>query len=329
MENKVKRFLIDGAKGVTLGISAAVPGLSAGTIAVVEKCYDKIINAVTSLRKEFKKSFFILLPFVLGLLLGGVAALIGIQRGYKAAPFTFTGLFAGLIIGSLPVVLEELHKGNSAKEKIKHIIGFLVCLIVAGGLGVTTALTETNFNDAVLNREIWTFFLVFVAGFVAAGACVVPGISGSMCMMVMGLYYPMLNTFTGSESILHTGDTLFKITGLLYALILIIGALAGVVVCSKFMKFMLAKHRNTTFYAIFGLILGSLVSMFINVDIFPKYNGGIALWDYIVGGSLLVVGAIAIFLFIKYSKKKQEENSKESVEELDIKKEADDINPAS
>ena len=69
------------------------------------------------------------------------------------------------------------------------------------------------------------------------------------------------------------------------------------------MKFMLAKHRNTTFYAIFGLILGSLVSMFINADIFPKYNGGIALWDYIVGGSLLVVGAIAIFLFIKFSKK--------------------------
>lgn len=306
MGKNVKEFLIDTAKGVTLGVSAAIAGLSAGTIAVVEKCYDKIINAVTSLRKDFKHNFFVLLPFVLGVIIGGAAALIGIQRGYKAAPFTFTGLFAGLIIGSLPVVFDELHKGNTAIEKVKHIVGFLVCLLIAGGLGVTTALANVSFNDAVMNREIWTYFLVFVAGFAAAGACIVPGISGSMVMMVLGLYYPILNTFTGSESILHTGDAMFKITGLIYALILIVGAVVGVVVSSKFMKFMLSKHRNSTFFAIFGLIIGSLVSMFINSDIYPKYKTGIALWDYIVGGSLLVVGAVAIFLFMKFLNKKKD-----------------------
>ena len=60
-KNKVGSFLLDSAKGVTLGISVAIPGLSAGTIAVAERCYDTLIDSITSLRKEFKKNFFILL----------------------------------------------------------------------------------------------------------------------------------------------------------------------------------------------------------------------------------------------------------------------------
>ena len=323
MENekrKTKDFVVDTLKGTTLGISAAVPGLSAGTIAVVERCYDKIIDAVASLRKQFKKSFFYLLPFIIGVLIGGAAALIGIQRGYKAAPFTFTGLFAGLIIGSLPIVFEELHRGNNTKEKVKHILAFILSLIIAGGLGVSTAIFKISFNEAIIARQIWTYFLVFVAGFAAAGACIIPGVSGSMCMMMLGLYYPILNTFTGADAIWHSDNTMFIITGLIYALILVIGAVVGLIVCSKFMKFMLSKHRNSTFFAIFGLIIGSIISMFINSDIFPKYNGGIATWDYIVGGSLLVIGAVGVYLFIRFSKKKKNVKARETSEN-DVKKE--------
>ena len=189
--NKVGGFFLDGAKGITLGISAAIPGLSAGTIAVAESCYDTLIDAITSLRKQFKKSFLILLPYILGLLIGALAALIGIQKGYDAAPFSLTGLFAGFVFGSLPITFKELKKGTDSKEKTIHCLSFFLCLLVAGGIGVLCALTKVNLASYLQARVWWMYLLVLVAGILAAGACIVPGISGSMTLMVIGMYYPI------------------------------------------------------------------------------------------------------------------------------------------
>jgi putative membrane protein len=300
-------FIIDVVKGITLGISAAVPGLSAGTIAVAEKCYDGLIDNITGLKKHFKKSVLWLLPFLLGAIIGAVAALIGIQKGYKAAPFTITGLFGGFIIGSLPVAISELRKGKDNKERVFHILAFLLCLLVAGGLGVITALTNTDLSQFLLERAWFMYILVFVAGFLAAGACIVPGISGSMCMMVIGMYIPVINTYAtreGDLSIWGSTDVGFKVTGFILLLILVIGAVAGVVVASKVMKNLLAKHRVSTFYGILGLILGSLVSMFVNSNIYPLYPT-LPAWDYIVGSILFVVCAAISFFLIRFTNKKE------------------------
>ncbi|MBO4736972.1 MAG: DUF368 domain-containing protein [Bacilli bacterium] len=117
-ETSKKNFLIDTLKGLPLGVSAAVPGVSAGTIAIIEKCYDRIISSIADLKKSFKVNFLSLLPFLLGYLIGGALALLAIKKGYEVAPFCLTGLFAGFIIGSLPSITVELHKGNSIKEKV-------------------------------------------------------------------------------------------------------------------------------------------------------------------------------------------------------------------
>ena len=303
-------FLIDTVKGVTLGISVAVPGLSAGTIAVAERCYDTIIDSVSDLRKSFKKSFFTLLPYVIGLIIGALAAFIGIKHGYDAAPFTLTGLFAGLVIGSLPVALSELRKGKDVREKSFHGLSFLICLLVAAGLGIITALTNLDLNSHLINREWWIYILTLFAGFLAAAACIVPGISGSMSLMVIGMYYPLLNSYIGDTSIFHSGETSFILTGLLIAVILVVGILGGIIVSSKVMKMLLEKHRVTTFYGILGLIIGSVISMFINSSIYPRYTGAnstsrIQPWDYIVGSVLLVVAASAMLSFFIISKKKE------------------------
>ena len=313
--NKVGGFFLDGAKGITLGISAAIPGLSAGTIAVAESCYDTLIDAITSLRKQFKKSFLILLPYILGLLIGALAALIGIQKGYDAAPFSLTGLFAGFVFGSLPITFKELKKGTDSKEKTIHCLSFFLCLLVAGGIGVLCALTKVNLASYLQARVWWMYLLVLVAGILAAGACIVPGISGSMTLMVIGMYYPILNTFCSRSnelSIWSSDSGSYIGTGVVLLILLIVGAIIGVVLSSKMMKVLLAKHRVSTFYGILGLILGSLVSMFINADIYPKYQAGIATWDYIVGAVLFCLSTCAIFFLIKYTDKKQK---KAAVEE--------------
>lgn len=304
-------FIIDTVKGITLGISVAVPGLSAGTIAVAEKCYDTIIDSVSDLRKSFKKNFFILLPYVLGLLIGALAAFIGIQKGYNAAPFTLTGLFAGLVLGSLPVAITELKRGTNKKETILHILSFTLCLLVAAGLGIITALCKTDLATYLNNREWWIYILVLFAGFIAAFACIVPGISGSMSMMVIGMYYPILNSFIGDKSIFKQNDTTFLLTGLLIALIVFIGIIIGIIVASKVMKNLLNNHRVTTFYGILGLIIGSVVSMFINSSIYPLYlENSIKTWDYVVGSILLVLSMSIMLGYFFYSKKIAQKNIK-------------------
>ncbi len=313
-ENKPKtRFLVNTVKGVTLGISVAIPGLSAGTIAVAEKCYDTIIDSIAGIRKAFKQNFLILLPYLLGLLIGALAAFIGIQKGYKAAPFTITGAFAGLVLGSLPITFGELKKHQNTKELVTHITSFALCLLVSAGLGIFTALYQINLETAMQNREWWIYLLSILSGIIGAFACVVPGISGSMSLMVIGMYFPILNTFATTKGELsifaHTDDMAFVLTGILILVLLIIGALIGLGFSSKIMNKLLSNHRISTFYAILGLILGSVISMFINSNIYPKYfDGSIQTWDYVTGAILLFVITVSMILFFLLKKKKTAQN---------------------
>jgi len=304
MENK-ENFIKDSLKGIPLGISAAVPGVSAGTIAIIEKCYDRIIGSIADIRKNFKKSFLSLLPFLLGYAFGGLAALLGIKWGYKAAPLCVTGLFGGFIIGSLPSIFVELKKGESVKEKISLFVPLLISFVIASLLGILSALFEIDFTSSLANHDWWIYPYVFLAGAIGAGSCLVPGVSGSMCLMVMGLYIPLLDISLGDNAFYKTGDWM---SGIITLLLLLAGAIVGLVIASKGMKVLLEKHRNGTYYSIFGLILGSLVSMFINSKVFPIYlDASHPIWDYIVGGVLLIGGAVLTYVMYKVLSKKKEQ----------------------
>lgn len=334
-ERSFKEVVLDFLRGISLGVSAAIAGLSAGTIAVVEGIYDKLIAAISTLRKNFKKNFLYLLPIVIGAVCGAIAALVGIQKGYTLAPFSITSFFAGLIVGSLPFTFKELQKGSNNKERFNHILSFLLCLIVAAGLGIATALAKwqiTFMNDE--GSFYWyAYILILLAGIIGAFACIVPGVSGSMSLMVLGVYYPILNMYTGENAIWHKGGTTI-ILGMVLLLLFAIGILGGVFGGSKIMKKLLEKHRSTTFWGILGLIIGSLVSMYINSSIFPLYAGynknanaicydaecpveivKIQTWDYILGAILLVVAAscmIGLFVFVNKKKAPKEEANSET-----------------
>ena len=217
-----------------------------------------------------------------------------------------------MVLGSLPVTFSELKKGKDGKEKAIHFLSFFLCLLFAASLGVVTALTNVDLEGALVDRSWWMYLYVPFAGFIAAFALIVPGISGSMTMMVFGLYLPLLNTFIpsrqeGSITIWGNSDTAYVLTGLVLALLLVIGILGGIAFASKFMGKLLEKHRVSTFYAILGLIIGSLISMFFNSDIYPKYvANSIQAWDYIVGAILFLVGAAFVFLLLRYSNKRQQ-----------------------
>lgn len=297
---KIKKWLLDVVKGGSLGLGM-IPGVSAGTMALIVGIYDRLIDGISALRKEFKKSFVSLLPLGIGAVISALICMLGVRFGLDYAPFAIISLFAGLIIGSLPVITKEL---KGAKITAKPICLVIISAGFAAGIGVLSAIAKLNnwgnFEAAFVAGEWWTYIGIFIAGFIAAMACIVPGISGTMILFVVGLYDPVLNIYIGDNSILHNHARL--VSGIFLTLSLLVGILAGFILTSKLMKKLLAKLHDETYFSVFGFILGSLVSMYVNQSMITndtlvwKYSS-VSILEWIIG-SVLLVGSAVLFYFL-------------------------------
>ncbi|MFA6619536.1 MAG: DUF368 domain-containing protein [Bacilli bacterium] len=320
---KAKEFWIDFLKGTTIGFAIPIPGVSGGTMAVLTGIFDKIANAVANIKKNFWGSLRSVLPIALGALFMAIIGFLGIKKGFEFAPFALSALFGGLVFGSTPVVTKEL-KGVPMKGAAvsRIVIGF----IVAAGIGVASALVYyfTGFSIASSLRSdvLWIYPVLLVAGFIGASAAVVPGISGSMMMYLMGLYVPVVSLYTTWGNWKNSA-----LYGVLFGggVCLIVGGLAGFVLTNIWMKDLIAKKHDPTYEVILGFIFGSLVSLFINPQMVKTfiatdgstinywlYSGlasqniaGTPIWEWIVGTVLFVGSAILLFYITTHVQKKE------------------------
>ena len=310
---KPRDWWLEFARGSSMGLGM-VPGVSAGTMGVIVGVYDRLISNVVSLRKDFKRSFFALLPILLGLVLSSIACLIAVHFGYDAAPFAISALFAGLILGSLPILYIEI---EAEHLRVGGSLLLAAGFFVAAGIGILSAYAKfawnLDFSEAFVRGEWWTYLLGFVGGFVAAAACIVPGISGAMILFVLGIYQPILGIFLGEDSIIHNHDRL--LSGAFQTLAVAVGIVAGVLLTAKLMKGLLDKHRVGTYRVVFGFVVGSIASMFVNQNwVVTDTNGchwlyrDIPLWEYLLGAGLFVVVGILTFLFFARKAKLMSKN---------------------
>ena len=253
-------------KGLAIGTAAIIPGISGGTIAFMLGIYDQIIDAIVGLRQNFKKSLSILLPVGVGLVLaiGLLTYPMGIALEY--APFPTITLFAGFIVGSLP----QLRKDLPNKLSNKAWAFLIVPAIIASLLGVFSVIGELDATTVLTGEAFLPKLSLLVVGILGVSAFVVPGISGSMLLLSIGFYEPILS------SLRRLLDHLFDINGLFPEMInfglLGIGALVGFAFISVVMKWLLTHHRNEVNLAVFGFILGSLVAIFYNYEMMPVYD---------------------------------------------------------
>jgi putative membrane protein len=328
LETKNKKrgsFWIRTAKGGTFGLGM-IPGVSSATLAYIAGIFDEFVEALANVKKEFKKSMGVILPVLLGALIAAGISMVVFVFGYGYAPLAFTGAFAGVILGSLPLILYEL-KGTKRDGKFWTLL--IVSFLIAAGIGAlsfTMHFTSTfDLSDSFERGEWWTYFAVFFCGFVSAATTIIPGISGAMALFVMGLYTPMLGLFIGSNSILSDWSKWPQVLGAL--LCMIVGMVVGILSTSKGINYALKKHRGLTFVVALGFILGSVVSMFMNDDIFKivqtSDNGAFVemsiyeaapIWEWIVFViALLGFGA----LFYYFSRKSIKKKEAEIIDEID------------
>lgn len=295
---KVKDWFADFVRGAVLG-SGILPGVSVGTMAVILGFYNRLLDTINDLKHNFGKAFLRLLPIALGCILAAVGLLFAYAKTKDYILFEIVCLFAGCIIGGLPIVFNKL-KG----EKIKPL-GYVrmgAALIVAAGIGVFSALFHLDasaaFHDP--NANAWVYPVAFGAGFIAAVACLIPGISGSMVLFIFGLYDPIVGLYIGESSIIHNSSILWPGLGL--TALILLGVLIGILAVSKVMAKLLKEHERGTYEVVLGFILGSLVSMFINNSVYPAYPN-FKFYDYIIGAVLLLGAAALLFFLVKRGEK--------------------------
>lgn len=239
MDKQITRPVINALKGSLVGAANTIPGVSGGTIAVITRLYDELIASVGGFFKTgWKKNTAFLLPVIVGVVLGiGLFARVVdfFLVGYPAATAFF---FMGLILGSVPFLIKL-----TLREKFRpgYAIPFAVCF---GLLIVMTIVGRPPAGDPITHLTLATGLMVFLAGVVSSATMIIPGVSGSFVLLLIGMY----STFIRAVRDLN----------LPVLAVLVPGFIVGIVLVSKGINYLLSRYHGISYWGIVGLVLGSV-----------------------------------------------------------------------
>ncbi len=266
-------------KGIVIGLANVIPGVSGGTMMVSMGIYDKLIHCITHLFSEFKKSLRFLVPIFIGIGIAAVVVPFGIEFLFANYPFQTNLLFIGLIIGGLPAVWKKV-KGSSVR--VGHIIACILFFALVAGLALVG---ETEGNAADLSFSLISVIKLFGVGIVASATMVIPGVSGSMMLLLMGYYHPILETITNFIK----AALAFDMNGILAGMGVLIpfGVVVGIFAIAKLIEIIFVKFPLYAYWAIIGLIISSPVAILVVGGI-----GTVTVFSVITGVAALGIGFV-------------------------------------
>lgn len=299
--------------GIIIGISNIVPGVSAGTMFVILGIFKKLIDQVglcldevktmvkniTKFKEKnggiravgimFKNIFMSQKTFLIPIAIGMIFAIYFVSKLFSILNpeqiLYRNYIFLGLILGGIPALFKELKKGtdiaNIKKRKISiyifMVIGFammfVLYLLKVNGIG----LRKVGYEELSITMAL----PLFLVGAVAAASMVIPGISGSMVVLILG-YYELM---TVSISKLN----------MIFIIPFAIGILVGIMAILKLIKYLLDKHYTRTYSCIVGFVIGSLLM------VFPGLPVGVM--GYVITIICIAIGVMLSYMVEKYSER--------------------------
>ena len=258
-------------KGFIIGIANVIPGVSGGTLAITLGIYEDLIRILSNFNKNIKKN----IAFIIPIALGAVASLLCLSKliTYCLNKFEIQSVlfFIGLILGGLPLILK---KAKLKKFKLLNVIVFLLTfgliLFFTFLKGNTSAV---NLNHLTVIKEI----ILFLVGCIAAATMVIPGISGSFILMLVGYYKPIVSTISDLTNFNHLFHNILVLAPFG------IGVVIGIVLISKLIEYLFKNHEHLTYSGILGFILASIISILVNVSAFNMFSCGIGLIFMAIG----------------------------------------------
>ena len=238
-------------KGMVIGIANVIPGVSGGTMMVAMGIYDKLIHCITHLFSELKKNILFLAPIAVGMALAVVGSSFTIEKMFELFPFQTSLLFVGLVVGGLPAMWKNV-KGKPIK--LGHIITCVLFLALVVGMAL---LGETEGNAAELTFNLVNAIKLFFVGVIAAATMVIPGVSGSMVLLLIGYYNPILSAINAFIRAALSLDFAGIMAGVGVLAPFGIGMVIGIFAIAKLIEIIFAKFPLYAYWGIIGLIVAS------------------------------------------------------------------------
>ena len=243
MSKSIKEYLWVMLKGVAMGAADVVPGVSGGTIALISGIYEELLSSISNVNLNLLKTFRnkglkaawkqlngnFLASLFLGIFISIVALAKMIKWLLENEPILLWSFFFGLVLASIFFIAKQI--------KIWNVVSFIVLI-----LGALLAYYITTLNPMVTENTSPIF--IFLSGAIAICAMILPGISGSFILVLLGAYKPIL------DAVNHRDFTTIAIFG--------VGAIVGLLSFSKVLKWLFTHHKNYTLAGLTGFIIGSL-----------------------------------------------------------------------
>ena len=226
-------------------------------MAVSMGIYDKLIHCLTHLFKEFKESIKFLIPVAIGMGIALVGLSFIIEPAFAYFPLQTNCLFVGLIVGGLPAVIKKV-KGKGVK--VSYVIPFLVFFAVVVGMA---AIGEQEGAAADLSFNLWSVIRLFVVGVIASATMVIPGVSGSMMLLLMGYYNPIVASIKNFVKALVAFDVNGILQGCGVLVPMGLGIVVGIFAIAKLIEVIFEKFPIQAYWAIIGLIVASPFAIFL------------------------------------------------------------------
>ncbi|HWR23333.1 MAG TPA: DUF368 domain-containing protein [Feifaniaceae bacterium] len=249
------RFLLKLLKGALIGIAVVIPGVSGGSMAMSMGIYTQIIEFFSAGKGAFKHGR-VLLPYGVGVLIGVGIFSYFIELMFQSFPLQTACLFVGMIAGALPMLLKKV---KGAPFRPTHL---LLMLGTAALIVLLTVVSQNSGGASMLQPTAPHAVLALGLGFVSAATMTVPGLSGSMLLILLGYFEPLLQYVNGFTAALFRLDfpTLLERAVILVPFTL--GVVIGIICMARLVRVLLKRYPLSTYYGIIGLVLASPFTVF-------------------------------------------------------------------
>ena len=258
-------FIGDFLNGMIIGIGAVAPGVSGGTFAVMLGVYDKLTAAIANVFHNFKRKVVVLFPLGLGIVAGVLSFSRIMQYLFEYHEASVKFLFIGLMVGTIPSVIKDANK-----KGFRNI--YLIPCITAFLITVAFTILEDKVINVISENNPSLVALV-IYGVIIGFGTIVPGVSSSFILMYIGAYENLL------DGLVNLDPMVIMPVGMGFGL--------SILLFAKLIDFLFKKAYGLTYYTVLGFVLGSIIS------IFPEIEFGIQL---IFGIIYCLIGFFLSFL---------------------------------
>lgn len=245
----MKSFFKNTLIGVFLGTGAILPGISSGVLCVIFGIYEKLVNSILGIFRDFKNNFSFLLPICLGAFMGVLLFANSLNLLFTKFPMQANFSFMGLIIGTMPSLIKL---SNKSGFKLHYLIYSVATILF------TLILIQYESNFVLQNSRLnYSCFYFILCGFLMSIGVVVPGVSSTVILMLLGVYSIYL------ESVSFLNLSVLIPMG--------IGLFIGCILWLKIIQYLLSNFYVPTFFSIIGFVIGSIFILYPGITF--DFNG--------------------------------------------------------